>query len=48
MKKNYHAPEVEIVESLDVVTTSGTVETDRIPLVGGGVQGTAYEEIFDI
>ena len=48
MKKNYNAPEVEIVESLDVVTTSGTVETDRIPLASGGVQGTAYEEIFDI
>ena len=48
MKKNYNAPEVEIVESLDVVTTSGTVETDRIPLAGGGAQGAAYEEIFDI
>ena len=47
MKKNYNAPEVEIVETLDVVTTSNTVETDRIPLASG-TQSISLDEIFNI
>ena len=48
MKKNYTTPEVEIVESLDVVTTSNTVESERIPLYNIGTLGVVLEEIFDI
>ena len=29
--KKYHSPEIEIVEMLDIVTTSREVETDKIP-----------------
>ena len=35
MKKNYITPELETVETLDVVTTSSKVETERIPISGG-------------
>ena len=45
MKRNYSSPEVEIVESLDVVTTSREVETEKIPL---GVNGAALEGMFDL
>ena len=48
MKKIYTTPEVEIVERLDVVTTSATVESERIPLYNIGTQGVALEEIFNI
>ena len=29
--KKYNSPEIEIVETLDIVTTSGEVETEKIP-----------------
>lgn len=29
--KKYNTPEVEIIEASDVVTTSSTVETEKIP-----------------
>ena len=32
MKKNYSTPEIEIVETLDIVVTSNEVESERIPL----------------
>ena len=30
--KKYNSPKVEIVETLDIVTTSVEVETEKIPL----------------
>ena len=35
MKKTYNSPEIEVVESIDVVSTSREVETDKIPLGKG-------------
>ena len=29
--KKYNSPEIEIVEALDIVTTSREVETEKIP-----------------
>ena len=31
--KKYNAPEIEIIDSPDVVSTSTEVETERIPLM---------------
>ena len=45
MKRNYNAPEIEIVETLDVVTTSSEVESEKIPL---GVGGASVSDLFDI
>ena len=45
MKRNYNAPEIEIVETLDIVTTSSEVESEKIPL---GMSGSAINEIYDI
>ena len=45
MKRNYNSPEIEIVEALDVVTTSSEVESERIPL---GAGGTSLNEIYDV
>ena len=30
--KKYNAPEIEIVDAIDVVSTSSEVETEKIPL----------------
>ena len=30
--KKYNSPKIEIVETLDIVTTSTEVETEKIPL----------------
>ena len=45
MKRNYNSPEIEIVEALNVVTTSSEVETERIPL---GAGGAAQSDLYDL
>ena len=42
MKKNYVTPELEISETVEIVTTSGEVQTDRIPLSGTATSGISY------
>ncbi len=39
--KKYNTPEIEIIDSPDVVVTSGEVETERIPLTASN--DTLYE-----
>ncbi len=39
--KKYNAPEIEIIDSPDVVVTSPEVETERIPLTA--TSDTLYE-----
>ena len=38
--KKYSSPEIEITETPDIVTSSGEVETDNIPLYTYDEKGT--------
>lgn len=40
--KKYNAPEIEIIDSPDVVATSAEIETEKIPL------GSTENEIYNV
>ena len=42
MKKNYKSPELEISETVEIVTTSSEVETEHFPLFSTTPAGVSY------
>ena len=50
MKKIYIAPELEISETVEIVTTSSEVETEAVPLFNTTPSGVSYgtDGIFNI
>ena len=43
MKKNYVTLEFEVVDNVDVVTTSAEVETEKIPFGSSNASNANYE-----